>query len=325
LAYFDVSDVVRKMDGVMKNVRNFLFHRVNPQRDILWDPMDIELFEKCIQYICKNFTVVLVEDLVLHKDELKQEVKYATIVFDDGYKDNIEYALPILEKYKVKASFYIVTDCIDRNIPTWTHVIDYSFQYTVKNKIDLSYDFLPEELRIQKLNDWTSRIRYVRKLKPAMKKISHVNRLRIIDTVTTAFNDIEWPSLMMNWNDLKQIQNAGHYIGSHTLSHCMLGTMTDKQEILTELSGSGERINQQLGYFPSTISYPVGSYNQQTIKLSREAGYLIGLAVKQTPYNPALDNNFEIPRIELYNEPWLKTKMRITNIVGTLSKIWNRK
>ncbi|MBK7956947.1 MAG: polysaccharide deacetylase family protein [Bacteroidetes bacterium] len=35
--------------------------------------------------------------------------------FDDGYLDNLEYAAPILAKYKVPASFYVVTDCIDQN------------------------------------------------------------------------------------------------------------------------------------------------------------------------------------------------------------------
>ena len=309
----------------MKNVRNFLFHRVNPERDLLWDPMDVPLFDRCIRYISRNFSVVRLEDLVLHKEEFKRSGKYATIVFDDGYRDNIEYALPILEKYKVKASFYIVTDCIDRNVPTWTHVVDHAFQYTNKNKLDLNFEFLPAELRVQSLQDQSSRINYVKKLKPALKRISHSQRLQVIDKVTNTFDDIHWPQLMMNWDDVRQLKAAGHYIGSHTLSHCMLGTMTDEREIKRELFASGERIREQLGYFPSTISYPVGSYNQETIKLSRESGYSIGLAVKQTPYDPEVDSNFEIPRMELYNESWFKTKMRISNIVGRISKIRNRK
>jgi peptidoglycan/xylan/chitin deacetylase (PgdA/CDA1 family) len=147
----------------------------------------------------------------------------------------------------------------------------------------------------------------------------------VLDTIIRAFDDCEWPQVMMNWSDVIQLKSAGHYIGSHTLSHPMLGTMTDEQEIRAELSVSGERIKQHLGYFPSTISYPVGSYNQETIRLSRESGYKIGLAVKQRPYCPIVDSNFDISRIELYNEPWIKTKMRITNMVGRLSKILNRK
>jgi peptidoglycan/xylan/chitin deacetylase (PgdA/CDA1 family) len=309
------------MDGAMRNVSNFLFHRVNPQRDLLWDPMDVNLFDQCISYISKNFQVALLEDIVLNKHEFKGSGNYATIVFDDGYKDNFQYALPILEKYNVKASFYIVTECIDKDIPTWTHLVDHAFQYTNNNKIDLSFNFLPAELRVSTFKDKTLRINYVRKLKPALKKIKHSERMVVMDRILTAFDDIHFPSLMMNWEEVKQLSTAGHYIGSHTETHCMLGTMDNVETIKMELTSSGEKIKQNLGYFPLTISYPVGSYNSTTIEQSQLAGYKIGLAVKQKVYDPFQDSNFEIPRIELYNESWLKTMLRIENVVGRVSKL----
>lgn len=53
-------------------VRNFLFHRVNPQRDKLWNPMSVELFDKCIGYISKKYTVMLFEELVF-SDKYKKK------------------------------------------------------------------------------------------------------------------------------------------------------------------------------------------------------------------------------------------------------------
>ena len=126
---------------------------------------------------------------------------------------------------------------------------------------------------------------------------------------------------MMDWQDLLKLTEQGHYIGSHTVSHCMLGTMDDPNEIKDELQLSGWMIEKHLGYFPKTISYPVGSYNETTINLSKEAGYTIGLAVKQKPYYPEKDGIFEIPRIELYNENWLKTRMRISNILEDIKTV----
>ncbi len=125
----------------------------------------------------------------------------------------------------------------------------------------------------------------------------------------------------MNWEDLSQLKNAGHYIGSHTITHVMLGTMSDKVLIKNELLNSAKIIEQKLGHYPITISYPVGSYNDKTKELSNEAGYTIGLAVKQKLYDPQKDNVFKIPRIELYNEPWWKTKLRITNTLEDLKSL----
>ena len=70
-------------------IKNFLFHRVNPERDILWDPMDVELFDKCISYIKRKYTIISVEDFT----ETLSDKKYATISFDDGYKDNSKCSL----------------------------------------------------------------------------------------------------------------------------------------------------------------------------------------------------------------------------------------
>ena len=301
-------------------ISNFLFHRVNPERDKLWDPMDPILFEKCIKYISQNYEVVLLEDLII-SNNIHPQKKYATIMFDDGYKDNIEFAAPILEKFKCKASFYVVTDCIENNIPTWTHILEHLFQFTKKTELLVDFDCLPTELKITDLNTPQAKIEYIKKLKPFIKKLSHTDRASILKRIINTYSDVALPKLMLNWMDLQKLREKGHYIGSHTSSHCMLGTMDNQQEIKDELLNSGKKIEQKLGYFPISVSYPVGSFNEQTKQIAKEAGYKIGLAVKQNIYNQENDGLFEISRIELYNESWWKTKLRISNRLENIKKL----
>lgn len=293
-------------------IRNFLFHRVNPKRDSLWDPMDPILFEKSIKHIKNKYDILTFEELV-GSERLHSTHKIATIMFDDGYKDNIEYAAPILDKYNVKASFYVVTDCIDNNTPTWTHVLEYSFQFTTASKLDLDFSFLPEEFKNFRFNNLNERLICVKKIKPYLKKLKHEERKKILKQIVEQLKIEEYPKLMMNWGDLLELKDRGHYIGSHTVSHSMLGTNNDNKEVLDELILSGQIIKKNLGYFPDTISYPVGSYNSKTKELAKEAGYKIGLAVNQRLYNPKEQDLYEVSRIELYNENWFKTKMRISN------------
>lgn len=301
-------------------ISNFLFHRVNPERDKLWDPMSVQLFEKCISYISKKYEVVQFEELVFSNKYINHK-KIATIMFDDGYKDNIDFALPILKKHNIKASFYIVTECIDKNIPTWTHILEHLFQYTSIADIEINFDFLPQELKIHNLGSHEERLGYISKLKPFLKTISHEKRQMVLDRVIETYNDIAFPKLMMNWEDLRKLQEDGHYIGSHTVTHCMLGTMNNENDITSELLLSGKRIEEELGYFPITISYPVGSFNKTTKELAKKAGYKIGLAVKQNIHNPQLEDLYEVARIELYNEPWWKTRLRITNTLENIKSL----
>ncbi len=301
-------------------IRNFLFHRVNPVREKLWDPMSVELFNRCVKYIAGKYQVVLFEEL-MESGKVNPKTEYATIMFDDGFKDNIDYAAPILKKHNCKASFYVVTNCIDKNIPTWTYILEYLFEHTGVSKVDMNFDFLPFELKVASLASKDLRIKFVAKLKPVLKKLSHKQRTIVLQHIENKFNDVQLPKIMMNWKEINQLQADGHYIGSHTTSHAMLGTMDGEVEIKNELKNSAERIKEQTGKFPFSISYPVGSFNQVTKRISSEVGYKAGLAVKQNIFNPMEVDRFEIPRIELYNEPWWKTKLRITHSLEKIKTV----
>ncbi len=300
---------------------NFLFHRVNPKRDILWDPMDPGIFERCINYITKNFQVVLFEDYIL-RNAIESTHKIASIMFDDGYEDNILYAAPILEKYNCKASFYIVTDSVDKNLPIWTYLIDHLFQKTGRTAINLDYTFLPQTLRVNHLNNYSERIRYVRSLKPFLKQVPHSQREIIVNEITNAYNDVQVSGEMMNWDQIRQLKAEGHYIGSHTLTHPVLGMIEENITVREELFLSGQKIKEEVGYFPVSISYPVGSYNYTIKKVAQEVGYKTGLAVNKKKYNPEKEDLFEVPRIELYNEPWWKVKLRISNRIEQIKSIF---
>jgi len=301
-------------------VYNFLFHRVNPERNSLWDPMGVSLFEKSIKYISKNFDVRLAEELYLSPVSLKGKQRIATIMFDDGYLDNLEYGAPILKKYNCKASFYVVTNCIDNNVPVWTYALEYYFSKTNITEFGFNFDFLPNSLNVSTLASPEERHNYVSRLKPLLKSVLNEDRERLISFVRNKCIDVDLPKIMMNWNDLKFLKDEGHYIGSHTLSHPSLGTLKDLKILRDELTKSGEVIKDNLGYFPVSISYPVGSFNEETKKISIESGYKFGLAVKQDIHNPSLEDNFEISRIELYNESWFKTRLRINNTLERIKK-----
>lgn len=99
--------------------------------------------------------------------------------------------LPILKKYNVKASFYIVTECIDKNQPTWTHVLEYLFQYSNATKIEIHFDFLHESLHVSELISRDDKLKYVKKLKPELKKVAHEQRNQVMNLITATFNDVE--------------------------------------------------------------------------------------------------------------------------------------
>ncbi len=73
-----------------------------------------EQFERQVAHLAENGWTFA------HVSELKNALPDKTVVltFDDGYRDNLEFAHPILARYKAKATLYLVEDRFDRDWST---------------------------------------------------------------------------------------------------------------------------------------------------------------------------------------------------------------
>lgn len=77
-------------------------------------------FEKQVKWLSvKGFTFVTMSEL--HQGWTTETLppKTVAITFDDGYADNLHQAFPVLEKYKAKATIYVVVDRHDRDWSTY--------------------------------------------------------------------------------------------------------------------------------------------------------------------------------------------------------------
>lgn len=75
-----------------------------------------EMFEKQLCYLTDNgWQFYTMSELVSKKDNLPE--KSIALTFDDGYQDNFTNALPLLKKYKAKATIYLV---VDRHNREWS-------------------------------------------------------------------------------------------------------------------------------------------------------------------------------------------------------------
>jgi peptidoglycan/xylan/chitin deacetylase (PgdA/CDA1 family) len=127
---------------------------------------------------------------------------------------------------------------------------------------------------------------------------------------------------MMSWNDIRQLDQEGFIIGSHSHTHPLLASLEREEEISAELQVSAQKIKQETGKWPQTISYPVGNYDERVVRLSMEAGYQYGLAVGQQFFKTDRDDKFKIPRAELHQEPAWKVQIRINGMYSLAKRIW---
>src|ERR1017187_5344676 len=97
------------------SIKILLFHRISPHIDPVWPPITPTHFNKIITHLTKNYEVVPLEETILGNYKPHTSKKLCAITFDDGYKDFMDYAMPIVREQKVAASIYVITDCVDSN------------------------------------------------------------------------------------------------------------------------------------------------------------------------------------------------------------------
>ncbi|QWD89163.1 polysaccharide deacetylase family protein [Polynucleobacter sp. MWH-CaK5] len=90
-----------------------LYHRV---AEVKSDPAKLAVtpicFEQHIIFLKKNYEVISLEELIERCQSNSLVGKEAVITFDDGYQDNLNVALPLLEKYQVPATIFVTTGMI---------------------------------------------------------------------------------------------------------------------------------------------------------------------------------------------------------------------
>ncbi|MEI7983269.1 MAG: polysaccharide deacetylase family protein, partial [Bacteroidota bacterium] len=126
------------------------FHRVIPEnnRQRIWSNSYLEVttdfLEKVILYYkSHNFDFLSLDDLV--SKGFTSVNKFVVFTFDDGFRDNLYHALPILKKHKVPLNIYITTDFPDYKSILWWNVVE---DIVLKNHV-LSFEWFGEKIEFQ--------------------------------------------------------------------------------------------------------------------------------------------------------------------------------
>src|SRR5262249_51726647 len=105
------------------------YHKVSPDPHPFFAPVAPEVFEKHMQFLQRCYSVMSLQELVNRATRGDVPERAVAITFDDGYRDNYEYAFPILKKYRLPATIFVATGAIGTGELIWHDRVFDAFRF----------------------------------------------------------------------------------------------------------------------------------------------------------------------------------------------------
>ncbi|NGP53710.1 polysaccharide deacetylase family protein [Thioalkalivibrio sp. XN8] len=241
-----------------------MYHSVADEEDARWiDPLNhvpAEIFERQMEFLAEHRRVVRMEQLVQEiRDGKSVEDGTVVITFDDGYRDNLTVAAPILERLGMTATLFLPTGYIDRGETQWIDQAYTAFKHATNRLLAWG-----ENERRFDLDDPREYRDAYRLVCQALLMAGSEERRALMDRLLGSLAPaVAPPRLTLTWDEVRTLVDSGAMeLGGHTVEHTDLTTISVAAAI-HEIGRCRERIRDMIGSEPRHFSFCYGRSSEE--------------------------------------------------------------
>ena len=282
-----------------------IYHRVLAEPDPLFpDEIDARRFDQQLRFLKSSFNLMSLRDAL---DGLRNNTlppRAACLTFDDGYADNADIALPLLQKHGVHATVFVATGFLDGG-RMWNDTIIELIR-NAPERIDLS----ATGHGAFTLDSIDARRKAIGALLGALKYVPMEQRLQQVDAIAALVPVTLRRDLMMSQAQVRQLHQAGIEIGAHTVHHPILARLPTA-DARREIADGKNALEAMIGAPVRLFAYPNGKpgqdYQAEHVAMIRELGFEAAVSTSWGAARPGSDL-FQLPRFT----PWDRDRLRFT-------------
>lgn len=271
-----------------------------------------------------GFDLVAMDEVVRRVSE-RHAKPFVALTFDDGYRDTLVHALPILEKHGAPFALYVTTGFADRSARLWW--VELEAAIAVLDRVALTVDDRRLAFSCLTADDKNAAFRtlyWMLRAEPEARLLGAIAEL-IAEAGVKSSELVA--DLCLDWSGIRAM--AIHplcTIGVHTLTHPMLAKHDD-HVVRHELAESRRLIEMQTGLPARHLAYPVGdptSAGLREFAIAAELGF--STAVTTRPGMIFSDHEAHataLPRLSL-NGNWQDLDSLEVLLSGLPFAAWNR-
>jgi peptidoglycan/xylan/chitin deacetylase (PgdA/CDA1 family) len=248
-------------------------------------------FDDQCRHLSERYTPLSMSAVALALKDGRLPPNAVAVTVDDGYRDFYLTAWPVLRRYRIPATVYLMTDFLDGCTWPWWNQLQFAFEKTGLKSITLDgAGVLPLGSREERLQSYYQVSEY-------LKTIPNQARLRFMADLPRCL-ETEIPVTPpqglepMSWSEVREMAAGGVEFGAHTKSHPILSCVETEAELREEIRGSKARVAEELGREPVHFCYPNGrpsDIRHRARAIVEECGFTTAVTAEVGLNEPRID------------------------------------
>jgi peptidoglycan/xylan/chitin deacetylase (PgdA/CDA1 family) len=299
LAVSGIADLYVRLKCVRGAVV-LVYHSIADDPEASWiDPanhLSPARFERQMKFLARSRRVVSMTDLVEAIEKGRDlDPGSVVITLDDGYRDNLNLAAPILGRYNLPATLFLPSSYVRRRENQWIDRLYGLFRARTRHLLTLA-------AREGGVFD----LRQPRQECQAYEEASELLLSATLAERDSWFAELEGqlqpsaraPQLTLGWDDVREILRRYPRIevGAHTCDHIDLNTRP-LEVAQAELDGCVEEIKRETGVRPIHFAYPYERWTPQTKREIERRGFRSAVGSGTEFLIGSAADQFALPRI----------------------------
>jgi len=280
------------------------YHRVGTEGVPLFSRLDPRTFEAQMGYIRKHYRVVSLAQLCHELQQAHPVPPTVAITFDDGYRDLYSRAFPVLQRYEIPATVYLIGRCMETGEAPWYDRIFVALDSAPGHTLDLE---LSEPRRFG-LSSTAARAGAAWEIVCYLRSIPDVKRREWCAAFDHQMHlpENRLADRMLDWEQVHAMQRGGVFFGAHTMSHPAVSQL-QPSAFEEELSLPKRFLESNLDASVEDFAYPFGKpedCGSEAGKFLSRCGYRSAATTSEGINSTGVDA-FQLHRMQIGDDPSL--------------------
>jgi len=308
-------------------------HHVRPPRSSRFQPnrlLEISpaFFERLLRRLRRSrHDIISLDEMHQRMVSGNHKRRFICVTFDDGYRDNLRWAFPLLKKYEVPFALYVPTSFPDRLGELWWVALEAVIARN--SRIGLTVD---GKDRFFECGTVREKRQLYAEIYGWLRNMKSEAELRRVVRDLAARHGVDMGLVCedecMTWDEIGEMAaDSLCTIGAHTVNHMMLKKLDTDQAVRAEMEMSRSVIEAALGRRPQHLAYPVGdptSAGPREFRIAAELGFKTAVTTRPgVIFRVHREHLTSLPRISVNGEFQSQRYMKVL-MSGAATALWNR-